>query len=45
MEVKQKAISGHNQNSYTTAQPEKKFLQPMRSKCMADILTQNIHMS
>jgi hypothetical protein len=45
MEVKQKAISGHNQKSYTTTQPGKKFLQAMRSKCMADILTQNIHLS
>jgi hypothetical protein len=30
MEVKQKAVSSHNKKSYTTAQPEKKFLQPMR---------------
>jgi hypothetical protein len=26
MEEKQKAISGHNQKSYTMAQPEKKIL-------------------
>jgi hypothetical protein len=28
MEVKQKAISGHNQKSYTTAKPEKSSSSP-----------------